>query len=278
MKRMNWITLFLSVILTVTLIPSPISAYERDGHDKCMNDVLFYHFKEDPEHDPKTKNELKVLSSACYLAIDQFNNNGQHDLDALHAYGVKDIPASVGEFSFNASGKNHRSKTHRGWDFPYGGDDNKLWQTRKHLLLNTAEAMFDFNENEKQKDSFCALLYYVHILGDHMDDDSFLTSNGLKMDVGGRIDEQDVIHEVLKHLETLFPDQTHTHKYHSLTHSLLKYDRKLSKIVRSSGGINTSIKFEEKQEYTKKVYEALTLYIPEMLKEEAFFNQVFYQK
>lgn len=110
-----------------------------------------------------------------------------------------------------------------------------------------------------------------------MDDRSYMVKNGLKMDVGGRIDKEDIIHELLKHIQIVFADQKYTHKYRSLTNTLERYNSRLTKIVRSEGGINTDKKFQQKQKYTVKLMKLLTMYLPEMLKEEPFFNEVFYK-
>jgi hypothetical protein len=110
-----------------------------------------------------------------------------------------------------------------------------------------------------------------------MDDKSYLTKNGLKMDVGGRIDKEDIIHELLKHIEVVFADQKYTHKYCSLTIGLNRYNSKLAKIVRSQGGINSDEKFRQKKEYTEGLMNLLTIYLPEMLKEEPFFYNTFYR-
>ena len=110
-----------------------------------------------------------------------------------------------------------------------------------------------------------------------MDDSSYQVKNGLKMDVGGRADKEDIIHELLKHIEIVFADQKHTHKYRSLTGTLERYNSRLAELVRSEGGINTDEKFQQKQEYTKKLMELLTMYLPEMLRDEQFFYDVFYK-
>lgn len=251
-------------------------AYERNEHDACMLEVLFKNFKE-VENDKGIRNEIKALECASYLAIDQFNNSGQKDLEFLLSYGVKDIPSNVDEISFNASGTTHRSHTHCGWDFQFYTVTKELWPARKQIMLNTADAIFDFQGDEDKKESFCALIYYIHILGDHLDDRSYIVKNGLKMDVGGRIDKEDIIHELLKHIQIVFADQKYTHKYRSLTNTLERYNSRLAKIVRSEGGINTDKKFQQKQKYTVKLMKLLTMYLPEMLKEELFFNEVFYK-
>ncbi len=232
--------------------------------------------------EPKNKarsiqDKIAVLESASYLAIDQFNENGQYDLDTLKAYGVSGLP-TLRDIDYTASGKTHRSCTHRGWDFEYGGLEEGRWKQRKQILLNTADAVFDFRGNEKQKESFCAVIYYIHILGDLMDDESYKKKNGLIMDPGGRSDKADIIDELLKHFNVLFADQKSTHKYLFLTTRMGDYNTKLSKIVQSKGGINTDEKFALRQEYVKGLMELLPLYLPEMLKEEEFFYNTFYKK
>ena len=87
----------------------------------------------------------------------------------------------------------------------------------------------------------------------------------------------DIIDELLKHFKTLFADQKYTHKYLFLTVAMERYNTKLSKIVRSEGGINTEEKFALRQEYVKGLMNLLTMYLPEMLKEEKFFYDVFYK-
>lgn len=110
-----------------------------------------------------------------------------------------------------------------------------------------------------------------------MDDSSYTVKNGLKMEIGGRTDKEDIIHELLKYIAILFEDQQHTHKYISLTAELEKYNGKFSKLVNSQGGINSDDKFREKQKLTEKLMALLAMYFPEMLKDEAFFADVFYK-
>ena len=250
--------------------------FARKKHDEYMIDVLFKYFK-NVENDPKILNEIEALECASYLAIDQFNNTGKDYLDFLLDYGVKNIPKNIEEISFIASGSNHRSYTHRGWNFHYTGIAQNVWPVRKMILLNTADKIFDFEGDEKKKDSFCALIYYIHIIGDHIHDTSYKVLSGYKMEIGGRRDREDIIDELLKHISILFKDQKNTHKYRNLIAKLELYNGRIEKLVNSNGGINTDEKFHQKKQYTEKVMELLTMYIPEMLKDEKFFYDVFYE-
>ena len=47
-------------------------------------------------------------------------------------------------------------------------------------------------------------------------------------------------------------------------------------LINSQGGINTDEKFQQHQVLVRKLIEILSLYVPEMLKEEPFYNDVFY--
>ena len=257
------------------MIPIKTEAYERKDHDALTLKILFRKY-EYACNDSAVQDELSVLTSACYLTVDQFNNYGQTYLKELIDYGVKNLPSQVSEIGFSASGRNHRNFTHRGWNFDYGGEMKTKWPIRQDILRNTVGTVFNFNGNEKQKEAFCELLYYIHILGDHEDDTSYKVSNGLKIDVGGRHDKEDIIHRLLDLLPVLFPDQTNTHKYRALTTNLRSINSKLDKLVNSVGGINNEEKFAQKQELVKKLIEVMSLYLPEMLKKEMFFNQVFY--
>lgn len=276
MKIAKRILSCICIVALVFSIPIKAEGYERDGHDKLMLDVLFKNFKE-IDNDKSVKQEVEALECACYLTIDQFNESGQKALDTLHTYGVKGIPDSLDAIKISASPSNHRSYTHRGWNFAYFGVQGEQWPARQNVMIATVGTIFDFDGNVEKQESFCEFLYYIHILGDHMDDKSYKIYNGLKMDVGGRIDQNDIIHEWLDCIEIVFADQKYTHKYRSLTSSLERYNSKFTRIVRSKGGINTDEKFALYNKYCKDLMNMMTMYVPEMLKEEEFFNEVFYK-
>lgn len=278
MKRLRFFVVMLCAVLLFTNIPVQTSAFERKDHDKYMSEVLFKNFKV-IDNDPEVQDEIDALESACYLMIDQFNGNGQKDLDILINYGVKNIPNNVSEISFNASGTTHRTYTHKGWDSNFymkSELEKSSWTERQGIMMNTVDKVFEFEGDVKKQESFCKVLYYIHILGDHKDDTSWKIQNGLKMGVGGRTDNNDIIHELLEAFETLFVDQKHTHKYRSLTGNLQKIDSRFGKVVNSVGGVNSDEKFILYQEYVDDTLKILTLYLPEMLKDEAFFHEVFY--
>ena len=176
MKIAKRILICICVVALVFTLPVKTEAYERDEHDKLMLDVLFKHFKE-IDNDKSVQDEIKAIECACYLTIDQFNESGQKALDTLNDYGVKGIPKNISGIKISASPNTHRSYTHRGWDYPYSGVQGEQWPNRQAVMVNTVGTIFDFNGDTKKQESFCKLLYYIHILGDHMDDTSYKINN-----------------------------------------------------------------------------------------------------
>lgn len=275
LKRRRLQILLLCALLLVGLIPIQSEAHTGKEHDKIMLRVLFRKF-EYASKASTVQDEIAALCDACYLTIDQFNGQGQSSLDALIDYGVKDIPQNVSEINYKGSGNDHRSKTHRGWNVINDSEMKAIWPKRQDILRNTVNAVFDFKGNTKQPEAFCELLYYIHILGDHQSDKSYTVKNGLKIGVGGRHDKEDIIHKLLELLPILFPDQINTHKYRALITNLRSINNKLDKLVNSQGNVNTEEEFTQYKACVDDVIEILSLYLPEMLKDEPFFNKAFY--
>ena len=134
--------------------------------------------------------------------------------------------------------------------------------------------MFDF-DNKNQKDSFCALIYYIHILGDRIADEKYY-ENAVIMELGGRSDKQDITHELITNIEILFSDQKHTYKYQHVISKLESYDNKISDLKKRTNGVYKGDDFKEYREYANGIMEVLMYNIPEMLKSERFFYEVFY--
>ena len=279
MKRFKKLSaVLLALILLLSDIPT-VRAYERDEHDRMTEDVLFKNFKV-IDNDPSVLGEINALESAAYLTIDQFNANGQGDLTALKTFGVKMLP-KLRDIDYPSSGAYHRRATHRGWTAEIGVYDGEVlerWLLRKEILISTVEKIFDFKGDETRKDSFCALIYYIHILGDRIDDTKYYP-NAEIMELGGRTDEQDIACELLKYIEILFEDQKHTHKYQHVVSKLEILDSKIKELLQSQpAGPMSEKAFKKYKKYAKKMKKVLKCNLPEMLKDEDFFSEVFYRK
>lgn len=271
---------FLVVLLTFVIcliFSSPVYAYDRKEHDMIMIDVLFKPFK-NVENDPSVKNEVEALKCASYLTIDQYNGNGEKELLFLQEYNVKDIPSSISKIDYTGNAY-HRRPTHRGWDGEttgvYQTMDKERWIVRKKILINTVDKIFDFKGNTSKRDSFCALIYYIHILGDRIHDDKYYQNNTI-MELGGRSDNQDITHELRHHISILFSSQNHTHKFNHVITKLDLIDNRISTLLKRNNGSISNEDFAEYKGYAKDIMEVLMYNIPEMLKDEDFFRKVFY--
>lgn len=268
--------MLLAVVLFILTIPAA-SAYSRTEHDKMMCDILFKNFKV-IENDKSVSEIIEALECASYLTIDQYNGNGEKDLYYLNNYGVKGIPNKISDIDYTA-GSYHRRATHRGWNGEislYEGSTLERWKIRKKILLNTTDKIFNFNGNDDKRDGFCAIIYYTHILGDRIADKKYYQNADI-MELGGRKDELDITHELLQHFKKLFVDQKHTHKYQHVISKLEVYNSKIDKLINKTPSGMSDDEFAEYQKYAKEIKEVLECNLPEMLKDEDFFYEVFYK-
>ncbi|WP_295069735.1 hypothetical protein [Ruminococcus sp.] len=270
------LVLFLTAVMCFA-ISSPAYAFNREEHDKYMLKVLFYSFKE-VDNDVSIKDEIEALECASYLTIDQYNGNGEKDLSYLQQYKVKNLPSSISQIDYT-SGAYHRRATHRGWDGEttgvYNTTDRERWTIRKKILINTADKIFDFKGNTTKRDSFCALIYYTHILGDRLSDTKYYQNNDI-IELGGRTDNQDITHELIHHISILFSDQNHTFKFNHVITKLDLINSRISTLLKRNNGSISNEDFAEYKGYAKDIMDVLMYNIPEMLKSEDFFRNVFY--
>ena len=282
MKRLKrFSAVLLALVLLLSDVPT-VNAFSRDKHDKMTEEILFKNFKI-IENDPDILDEIEALESAAYLTIDQFNNEGQDSLDILKDFGVKNLP-KLSDIDFSA-GSEHRKYTHLDWNAEdkdlYFGENLERWKIRKDILLNTTEKIFDFDGNESQKDSFCALIYYIHMFGDRIKaiDDRKDYSEDELIPLVSVTDKHDIIYELINNFKILFESQKHTFKYIHLETKLLYYRTRIKWLIKHhTKDEMTEEYFEKYSEYVGKIKEVLECNLPEMLKDEDFFSEVFYRK
>lgn len=276
--------------IALITIAQPAWAHKREQHDADIELILFgsENYKETYL---SAKDSIQALEEAVYLAVDQFNGNGAKELEHLNHLGVKGLPLSIDAFDYT-SNYSHRSLTHRGWDFEY--PEKAHWSIRKSILTNTvqkvlfdeskplswfpwlSDKLYDTTQSTKQRDSFCALLYYIHVLGDHIEakkyaDLAYIAPLVRPNDKGN----PGLIPELQKHLEILFASQQSSFTYLALMVELDNLNAKASKLVFSTGGINTDEKFKQYHDCATDLRETLSLYLPKLLKNEPFFSAHF---
>ena len=316
MKKILYRIALLVLILCVSAT-SFATDYPQDefSHDEFLGRVLLGEKYDAKKDDPN----LFMLQLASYLAIDQFNNNNnskkagdQEKLEKLRIqFGVPGLPASIDEINPTAeqtqlSGKNHRTYTHRGWLFPYKNHfrgDLARSETRSRILRNTVIKIFDFklkpslepitwigslfhvSYDDERCEGVCKLIYYVHVLGDCYEDDTYKkangSSNGFKIPLGrahpgNTIEESDLIGELIQVMPVVFPKQQSTWRYMSFMRELGIRAQEIRALYRKTGEINSQERYEEYHKQVKKLMDVLETYLPKLLKNEPFFTKVFY--
>ena len=271
---------FSSLLLFTVCFSFTAFAHDKKGHNTDLEEVLLgtdYNLKSKSQKIQKT---VEALETASYLALDQFNGNGESDLELLKQQGITGLPKSISEIDFKSNSL-HRSFTHRGWDHFYT-NDAAHWNIRKRILKNTVDAKFDFRKNDDKKDrlndkcdSFAALLYYVHVLGDHIEDTKYTTGD-LKIGLGGRNDDESIIAEIIKHSEVLFDNPKSFPQRTRYFQRLKSVDKKLKKVVQSTGGVNSPEEFEQYHACGEELLVILKEEVPKLLRREEFFSKVFY--
>lgn len=288
MKR---ILSFLVAIIITCFSCSAVLAKNNEGtegHYEDIEEVLF----ENGKYDKSKKEKVLMLEYASYLAIDQFGGNGTKQLDYLNKHGVKDTPKSiddidlkkVGTVSVNA--KTHRNFTHRGWDWKYSnGEWQTKWKKRKKILSNTVDKVF--NIKKSKQDSLCALIYYVHLLGDcsvdKWDEKNNVMSKkqGLKMPFARYHAEkgnEDILFEIIGHTKILFEDQENEKDYKELINKLEKLSKKSRKLViktSDTNNLNSKEQYDKYIKYVKNTLIILKKYFPKLLAKEGFFKRAF---
>lgn len=283
MKR-RLLSFFLAILICCSIVPKAM-CHDQTGHNADMMLVLFG----SKDYLNKEKGtEVDLLKFAMYLAIDQAGKEGKYDLGQLKDNGVKKLP----KFDDFALTKifygDHRVYTHKGWDYDYGKDDKANWKVRKNILRSTANRVFDFgffNElfgNYCTKcDSFCALLYYVHVLGDYSE-----AQDGYKSSIDQLIPfakrnasdkEPDIFWEINKHLKLLFAGQEDRREYKNLISDLNDLADDARVLFSSANKISsmTSEEYEQMLDYQKQLMDLLVDKVPILLSHEAFFSDVF---
>ncbi len=281
MRRLLSILMLFSILVAIC---TPSFAFDMQEHDKCLESVLFGMDGVPAE----SKESVKMLEYASYLALDQCNGNGEDKLTYLKNCGVPKLPVSINQIDFRGNSF-HRRFTHRGWNYLYSGDSAKAnWPVRKVILCSTTDKVFDFGVSEELKggfcnqcDSFSALVYYTHILGDILSDKSPKGFTEQIPFARAHADENtpDLFYELRPHLEILFHEtgETRSRVYQGLMNKFDKLARQARGLEATTGGVNTQEKIMEQKEYEQELMDTLKAYVPRLLRRTDFFEKAFYR-
>lgn len=302
----------LSVLIIVILLPvMPVQAHDdAKEHYRELEMMLFNSENFSRTADEKVKEKIDIIERASTLCIDQMGDKNSKDLDKLEEYGVRELPENVSEINpdktkTQLSAKNHRTYTHQGWDINYEKvkeGDLANWKARKNILLSSVDEVMDFGGisgkwlffdfgYSKKCNSFSALIYYSHILGDYIEDTNDKdgnfgkfngTSNGTKIPFACNAPNSvDMFSELEKHIENLFGDQEDTNVYKYLMKDIQTLARKARKISDDKGKIEAE-DYDEMKGCVQELMDILTgrngkyNAIHELLMNESYFTDAFY--
>ena len=237
------------------------------------------------------KDALISLEHAAAIVLDQYKGDDQGLLDQLSEYGVQNLPPDAMTtmdpdprgINFQSSPNLHRSFTHRGWTFQYPKVSSKAnWPVRREILLETAKAAFDSEYlDATRREAFCALLYYVHVLGDHMSDSkakgNTLIISLVEPGASRRTPPQneDIFLELGYYLPILFSDKTDDRTYTRMMGKLDTLRKKAVKTARETNIFTSEGSMEIYYDYVDELFDILSTYIPRLLEREPFFSRVF---
>lgn len=303
LRKNIWIKYFIFAVFCIVTIPCYARNY--NGHNKDLKKVLFGN---NPTATFSRKN-FDLLCKAAYLTIDYTSQpNGEEYIKSLQANGIKNLPP-INAITFSDNYR-HERYTHMGWDVGYiEVNDVANWNLRKTILTSTVEKIGKFKKNEKIKiDAFAALVYDIHILGDHAENTITTKSDRVRLTSepeeykgqvvsptsAGPFNNPTLYIYLLYHTQRLFRDQKDTFEYKMLENFLnrnkdyfLKSSEPVLRAVDStsllvlnndyflkSGG---QVPYKDIQRLAEKTLKTLSVYIPKLLAREAFFQRAFFE-
>jgi hypothetical protein len=205
-------------------------------------------------------------------------------------------------------GNIHGIYSHLGWNhvypetFGYNSDDfysnriypNSSWLKRKKLLCDALGKIFDFGLFEgRKKDALGALLYYVHILGDHevsakstahtrlpiisMNEQGFLEWGKHPFNDIRWIPKTTIIDELQVYLSVLFSDQKHTDTYKIMMREIETFNVfTVAYVNEETNEVYHFTESESQIERAKYLLQILFNFCPYLLSREPF-AKIFYK-
>ena len=289
------------LIILGSLFISAVPAFAHDNqkeHDKDLKRVLYGSSEKTLRGE--NKDAFQAIADAAALSIDQFSPNKtaqwkKSEFEDLKTrvgfpYEFSDFDLNHDKAGNNITANTHRAYTHRGWNYA-SYPDMEFWKDRKKVLIYTAnkemfysnssfswapwlqEKLFDYEKASEQCDAFCALVYYVHILGDHLEGDTAKKIAVLEpLARTSDLSSPGIIPELEEYLEILFQNQRNTYKFSAMRQEIERIALDAEKNYYSWGGINTDEKARLNQQYAEELMKCLSNYVPVMLQQEQFFD------
>ena len=303
MKRTRYLIMLIVITILCGMGRIIYAHPTQKEHDDELKAVLF----RDHALTKEQKERFQAIADAAALCIDQFSTNeniqSKKDLfDKLNkrigfSFSFNDIELQKGSNGKNVTANTHRRYTHRGWNFdsyPFP----KLWEQRKKILTATVNkelfnkspgilAKLPFGEGvvysekacNKKCEAFCELVYYVHILGDHLEANQYSDEFSQLIPLVRHEDPRSpaMINELISLANILFADQKN--RLIDFNKGLEEMKEDAEKAMFPGNGINLTSEeqFEVSKRYALGLMEYLKKNIPEMLYKVDFIKTAFYE-
>lgn len=304
------LAMLLLLVFVVGSVPGALAHGDQSKHDRDLKHALFGSPKNGfPEKvlTGKEKTIFEAISNAAALTIDQFSQNEQlHQKEStynklqgeLKELGLPALPNSFDNLDLNINvapdGKNitansHRKYTHLGWnykDYP----NEEFWKTRKQVLLHTVnwtlfndKALFSWIPGaadalyppSEQCEAFCAVVYYIHILGDHIEGDASKNLEYLEPIQYVDTFTPGIITEQKEQLQIVFMAQKRSWSYAGLMEALTTLEIESAEEYKTWRKLDTKEKCDINKDFAKEILRVLSAYLPTLLKKEPFFYNHF---
>ena len=289
-------------IFLICCTPLAMAHDDQAEHDGDLKYALFG--DRDKILDGNERIAFRAIANAAALSIDQFSPNTEskwkynstyetlkNDLSAL---GLPQIPIDFDSIDLNANVNNgvnitantHRSFTHQGWNYSHYPNP-KIWDTRKSFLVDVVNRVLFFPKkplikipwiadfvygSTEQCEAFAALVYYIHILGDHIEGDDPAKLTDLEPLIQyTSASTPGIISELQEQLQIVFASQKNSRTFISLQQELTDLRIKTEQNCGMWGSIDTFEKCETNQIYAQKLLNILGEYLPVLLQNEDFF-------
>lgn len=295
------------LLLVFVMGSAPAFAHgNQDEHNKDLKKALFGPQEKVLSGDEKLI--FNAIANAAALTIDQFSPNDsqrqkegtynelQNDLRKL---GLPALTDSFDDLNLNsriaADGKNitantHRRYTHLGWNYK-NYPNEEFWAKRKQILLHTVNWTL-FNDNalfsqvpwlsdviyspSEQCDAFCAVIYYIHILGDHIEGNAPEKLTDLEPLIQyTSLSTPGIIAELKEQFGIVFIAQKDSWTYAAMMEALSDLEIRAEQNCRMWRAVDTKERCAINQKYAKELLDILANYLPKLLKEEPFFSKHF---
>lgn len=297
---------FLLLVFVMGSVPA-FAHDKQDEHDKDLKYALFGSREKVLSGDEKLI--FNAIADAAALMIDQFSPNDtnrwkentynelQKNLQQLRLQSLKDsydsldLNNKIATDGKNITANTHRKYTHLGWNYK-NYPNKEFWAKRKQVLLHTVnwtlfndKALFSWIPGaadalyppSEQCEAFCAMVYYIHILGDHIEGDASKNLEYLEPIQYVDAFTPGIITELKEQLQIVFMAQKRSWSYAGLMEALTTLEIESAEEYKTWGKLDTKEKCDINKEYAKEILRVLSAYLPTLLKGEPFFSSHFKQ-